>query len=412
MKFAVLIGDGMADRPLEPLGGKTPLMAAHTPNMDRLAQKGTVGAVRTIPKGFPPGSDVANLSIMGYDPHKYYTGRAPLEAASMGVELTRGDVAYRCNLVTLAPGRGGGGGDYTESRMLDYSSGHVTSEEAGELIAALQAALGNEEIKFHPGVSYRHLMLWRDGEHEAACTPPHDITGEVIAPHLPTGPGQKRLVELMERSADVLKDHPVNRARTGGGKRPANSIWLWGQGGKPSLPDFKEKFGLTGGAIVSAVDLTRGLGICAGLEVLKVPGITGYVDTNYSGKAEHSLRALKEWADFVYIHVEAPDEAAHEGNVDLKIKAIEDFDSLVVGPVMDGMKALGAHRVLLLPDHATPIEIKTHSEEPVPFVLYDSTVEADSAASGFSEELAHAPHAIHMDEGHRLMEYLIRGRVE
>ncbi|RME65067.1 MAG: cofactor-independent phosphoglycerate mutase, partial [Nitrospirae bacterium] len=300
MKYVVIIGDGMADRPLKELGGKTPLEAAFTPNMDKLAREGLIGRVRTIPEGFPPGSDVANLSILGYDPKKYYSGRAPLEAASMGVPLEDDDVAFRCNLVTLKYNKQG-----TRAIMEDYSAGHISSEEARQLIEAIQEALGNEKIRFYPGVSYRHLCVIKNGPEKAECVPPHDIIGREITEYLPHGEGEELLRDLMKRSVGVLKDHPVNKERISQGKNPANSIWLWGQGRKPSMPTYKEKYGLSG-ALVSAVDLTKGLGVYAGFEILQVPGVTGWIDTNYTGKAEASIKAL-ERHDFVYIHVEAPD---------------------------------------------------------------------------------------------------------
>ena len=401
MKYAVIIGDGMADRPLGELEGKTPLQASYTPNMDTLAQKGTVGMVRTIPAGMPPGSDIANLSILGYDPFIYYSGRAPLEAASMKIELEDNDIAYRCNLVTLT-GTGAG----VNRVMADYSAGHVSTEEARELISALEQELGGSNISFYPGVSYRHLMLWRDGEFEADCTPPHDIINRETAGHLPSGKGDDFLIDLMQRSLSVLDKHPVNKKRISEGKAPANSIWLWGQGKKPEIPTFREKYGLSG-ALVSAVDLTKGLGAYAGFEVLDVPGATGYLDTNYKGKAEYSLKAL-ERHDLVYIHVEAPDEAGHSGNFRDKIKAIEDFDSLVVGRVMEGLKAFDEHRILLMPDHQTPVEIRTHTDDPVPFTVYDSSKERCTENMLYDEQISEREGITVVDEGHTLMDHFIK----
>ena len=405
MKYIVLIGDGMADRPRPDLGGRTPLEVARTPNMDHLAREGSVGMVSTVPPGYPPGSDVANLSILGYDPATYYSGRAPLEAASIGVELREGDIAFRCNLVTLKfnPER-------TRAMMEDYSAGHITTAEARELILMLDREMREPGMRFHPGISYRHLMVWEGGEAGAECTPPHDISGKGIADYLPHGAGGDVLLTLMLKSVGLLEAHEVNKRRVAEGKRAANSIWLWGQGRKPSLPTFREKYGLTG-ALVSAVDLAKGLGIYAGLDVLDVPGVTGYLDTNYAGKAEYSLRAL-ETKDFVYIHVEAPDEASHTGNLKDKIRAIEDFDALVVGSVMRGLKAFDEYRVLIMPDHATPIEIKTHSDEPVPFILFDSRGRQAGAASspeGYSEKIARLPGISGTVRGHELMDLLIRG---
>lgn len=372
MKFIVILGDGMADRPLESLRGKTPLQAAHTPNMDGVAGEGKNGLAITVPEGMPPGSDVANLSVMGYDPHKYYTGRAPLEAAAMGVRLGVDDIAFRCNLVTVENGV-----------MRDYSAGHITSEEGRELIRALKPLMPAGRL--YAGVSYRNLLVLRAGA-KAVCTPPHDITDRPIVDYLPRGKDAELLIGLMEAAKPLLASHPVNLKRIAEGKRPANMIWLWGQGPAPAMPTFQEKFGLKG-AVISAVDLLKGIGVYAGLEVIDVPGATGTIDTNYEGKVEAALDALKR-VDFVYLHIEAPDEAAHEGDLALKIKALELFDQKVVGPVIEGLKASGEDwRVLLLPDHATPIEIKTHSHDPVPFAVMGTGIKPDSVES-FDEEAA------------------------
>lgn len=402
MKYVVIVGDGMADRPVAELGGKTPLEVAFTPNMDKLAAQSTLGMARTVPEGMHPGSDVANLSILGYDPRQYYTGRAPLEAASMGVELGPEDVAYRCNVVTLKYNK-----DQSRAVMEDYSAGHITTDEAAKLIRSVDAALGTEKVRFYPGISYRHLMIWNQGETAAECTPPHDITGKDITDYLPIGPGGEFLTTLMRRSVDVLAHHPVNNARTASGHGIGNSIWLWGQGRKPDMPLFKDKFGVTG-ALVSAVDLTKGLGICAGLDVLTVPGVTGYLDTNYVGKAEYSLEAL-ERVDFVYIHVEAPDEAGHMGKLKDKIRAIEDFDALVVGTVLRGMRAFDEYRVLVMPDHPTPIEARTHTSEPVPFIFFDSTVKVQNSYAKYDEGIAGLSDAMMIENGHELMDMLING---
>ncbi|MCG2708831.1 MAG: cofactor-independent phosphoglycerate mutase, partial [Thermodesulfovibrionales bacterium] len=380
MKYVVIIGDGMADRPLNELGGKTPLQAAFTPNMDKLACEGIIGRVRTIPEGFHPGSDVANLSVLGYDPRKFYTGRASLEAASIGVDIKDTDVAYRCNLVTLKFNK-----DKTQAIMEDYSGGHISTEEAGILINDINKELGASQIKFYRGVSYRHLMVWSDGKAEAECTPPHDIMGRDISDYLPVGSGEETLRELMVDSMDVLESHYINKERINKGKNPANSIWLWGQGKKPTLSKFRDKYSVEG-AMISAVDLTKGLGIYAGFKILQVPGVTGWLDTNYVGKAEAALIALKE-VDFVYIHVEAPDEAGHSGNYKDKIKAIEDFDALVVGTVMRGIKSFDEFRILLMPDHPTPIELRTHTDEPVPFVIYDSRHKQKNQGITFDESI-------------------------
>jgi 2,3-bisphosphoglycerate-independent phosphoglycerate mutase len=399
----VLIGDGMADRPVDEIGGLTPLKKALTPNMDRLAQKGIIGNVRTIPKGFHPGSDVANLSILGYNPSVYYTGRAPLEAASIGVKLNESDVAFRCNLVTLKFNNSDGSGIF----MDDYSSGHISTEEARELIAALNNELKNDEIVFYPGVSYRHLMVWKNGSVNVECAPPHDIIGKEITEYLPKGRGDKFLQNLIKQSVGILEGHSINIKRKASGKKPANSIWLWGQGKKPVLPTYQEKYGLKG-ALISAVDLTKGLGIYAGFEILSVPGATGWLDTNYSGKAEYALNALRD-VDFVYIHVEAPDEAGHSGSYKDKIKAIEDFDSFVVGRVMKGLQErFGDYRVLLMPDHATPIKVRTHTDEPVPFVIYDSRFKRNNEGVTYDESISERSDIVVIEEGYRLMDYFIK----
>lgn len=403
MKYVIIIGDGMADRPLKELGGKTPLQVAFTPNMDKMAREGLCGSVRTIPPRLHPGSDIANMSILGYDPRVFYSGRAPLEAAGMKVELGENDIAYRCNLVTLKHNR-----DKTKAIMEDYSGGHISTEEATILINDLNRDLGGDDIKFYPGVSYRHLMVWRDGCLNIECTPPHDIIGKDIADYLPTGKGEEVLRRLMRDSVGILDSHPVNRERVAKGKRPANSIWLWGQGKKPGIPKFRDKYSIDG-AIVSAVDLTKGLGIYAGFEPLNVPGVTGYIDTNYAGKAEYSLEALKR-IDLVYIHVEAPDEAGHSGNYIDKIKAIEDIDALVVGTILRGMKSFDEYKILLMPDHATPIEVRTHTDEPVPFVIFDSKIKKRNEGTTFDETILLMEDKMVFEEGHKLMDFFIHGK--
>lgn len=403
MKYIVILGDGMADRPLKELRGKTPLQKAKKPNMDKLAREGLIGMVRTIPKGFHPGSDIANLSILGYNPAEYYSGRAPLEAASMGIKLKKDDIAYRCNLVTLK---------FNKKRMRafmeDYSSDHITTDEARQLIHEVNKEIGTEKIRFYPGMSYRHIMVWSGGEFNNECIPPHDITGKDIIDYLPVGKGEDVLRRLMLSSADILNNHPVNRQRIKQGKNPANSIWLWGQGKKVSLPQYKKKYALKG-VLVSAVDLIKGIGTCAGLTILKVPGITGYLDTNYVGKAEAALKALKK-NDFAFIHVEAPDEAGHSGNYKDKIRAIEDFDAFVVGTVMKGMESFNEYRILILPDHATPIEVRTHTDEPVPFTIYDSRKKHRNKKIAFDETIAMNKEGLVFEEGYKLMDYFIKGK--
>ncbi|MCX6676769.1 MAG: cofactor-independent phosphoglycerate mutase [Methanothrix sp.] len=372
MKLVVLLGDGMADLPLAALQGKTPLQAANKPNMDRLALQGRSGLAQTVPECFPPGSDVANLSVMGYAPDKHYSGRAPLEAAAMNVALGKADIAFRCNFVTIEGGI-----------MKDYSAGHITTEEGRKLIEALQPLM--PERRLYAGVSYRNLLVLKAGA-KAVCTPPHDISDQPVAEHLPSGPDSELLIRLMEAARPVLARHPVNEKRISEGKRPANAIWLWGQGPAPVMPSFAEKYGLRG-AMISAVDLLKGIGRYAGLEVIDVAGATGTIDTNYDGKVQATLEALQR-CDFVYLHIEAPDEAGHEGNTGLKVRAIELFDELVVGPVVEGLQKSGQDwRVLLLPDHATPISIKTHSRDPVPFTIMGTGIVPDEVER-FDEDAA------------------------
>lgn len=382
----------MADYPIDELGEKTPLQVAKTPNMDLLAQKGAIGLVKTIPDGFPPGSDIANLSILGYDPSRYYTGRSPLEAASIGVRLEPTDLAFRCNLVTLIQHDG-------KVFMGDYSAGHISTEEARRLIQDLDRELSAEGVRFYPGVSYRHLMVWRGGPDGLETTPPHDISGKEVIDHLPKGEGSKRLIHLMTYSQMILRDHPVNEEREENGLRPANSIWLWGQGRRPKMPTLKERFGIEG-SIISAVDLMNGIGIYAGLKVVRVPGATGYIDTNYRGKAEYALKELEE-RDLVCVHVEAPDEAGHQGDLKTKIRAIEDFDREIVGRVMEGIQRFKDYRLLVLTDHPTPIIKRTHTREPVPFVLYPSPT-CGEGGEGFDELNARSGPFI--EDGWRLME--------
>ncbi len=389
----------MADYPLEVLGGRTPLEAARTPNMDWLAAHGVFGLAHVIPNGFPPGSDVGNMNIMGYDPAVYHTGRSPLEAASMGVALGPRDIAFRCNLVTL----GGSGGD---TFMEDFTSGHITTEEAAELIRAVGHNLGGDGIEFFPGVSYRHLMVWRDGMEKMDTTPPHDITDQKVASHMPKGEGAERLLGLMEASRPILAAHPANKKRQAAGRRPATTIWLWGQGRAPALPSLAERFGIKGG-VISAVDIINGLGVYAGLERIHVPGITGFLDTNYRGKGEYGVASLEK-NDFVFIHVEAIDEAGHMGDVEKKIQALEDFDEKVVGTVLQKMAQRTDWRALLMPDHPTSIALKTHVAEPVPFVLYSAEAPRQNGAVGYNEKDA-ATTGIVAKQAYRLIESLIKG---
>jgi len=396
MKIIVLLGDGMSDEPCAELDGKTPLQAAATPNMDRMAQLGQVGLAHTVPEGLPPGSDVANLSVFGYDPRSCYTGRSPLEAISMGVELGPHDVAFRMNLVTMTPHNG-------KIYLEDFSAGHIGSEESHQLIDSLQAELGDERFEFHAGVGYRHLLVWRNGKDSMTATPPHDISGKRVLEYLPQGEGSSELINLMNASQMLLHNHPVNKQRKERDELPATSIWLWGHGKSPVLQRYQEKFGLSG-AVISAVDLLKGIGLSAGLEVINVPGATGYIDTNYKGKAEAALEAL-ETLDFVYVHVEAPDEASHSGNLQHKIKAIEDFDQLVVGTVLAGVDRFDDLRILCCPDHPTPVQKMTHTGDPVPFVVYRPGQDNSNGATAYDEVQAKATGFV-LAEGYQLMELL------
>ncbi|MDD1689524.1 MAG: cofactor-independent phosphoglycerate mutase [Methanoregula sp.] len=364
MKYIVVLGDGMADEPLAQLDGKTPLEYARTPNMDRMAREGASGMLRTIPDGYEAGSDIANMAVLGYAPEKYYTGRGPLEALSMGVDLAPDDVAYRCNLVTVE-----------NDTMVDFSSGHISSDEGKELFVSLQPAV--PDVMVQAGVSYRNLLVVHGGK-GATSTPPHDIVGQGIAPYLPKGCDANLLLHCMEKSRNVFDNHPVNRARVAVGKRPATQIWPWSGGCKPAFPPFDKKYGKKGG-VISAVDLLNGIARCAGMEVIKVPGATGYLDTDYEAKGRYALEAIKH-LDFVYLHIEAPDEAGHLGSVEEKVKAIEKVDE-VVGMILDGFDGVLA----VLPDHPTPIRAKTHTRDPVPFVVRGK---GKDGLSEFSEKAA------------------------
>ena len=359
MKYIMLVPDGMADLPLAELGGQTPMQAARTPNFDALAEQSLVGSVLTVPPGMYPGSDVANMDLLGYDPRRYYTGRGPIEAVAMGVPLDTGDAAYRCSLVTS-----------DGTTLVDNSSGHITTEEARPLIELVDKKLGGSKRKFYPGVQYRHIMAERGGSVDLKTTPPHDFVGKPLAGFWPEGEGAERLKQLMYDSLELLDDHPINQKRREEGKNPGNMIWLWGQGYAPSLPNFLQTFGKRGG-VITAVDVVRGLGRATGLRVIDVPGATGYIDTDYEAKANYALAAL-DTLDFVYVHVESPDESGHEGNLDHKLRSIEDIDKKVVGTLRQGMTKRDQWRLLIVPDHKTPIALRTHEEGPVPFLLYDS----------------------------------------
>jgi len=396
MKVIILLGDGMSDIAYSELGNKSPLQYAATPNMDIMAQHGQVGLAHTVPNGLPPGSDVANLSVFGYDPQTCYTGRSPLEAISMGVVLGPDDVAFRMNLVTLKP-------QGSSIYMQDFSAGHISTEEASGLVETLRKELGTSEIEFYAGVGYRHLMVWRGGKDGMRSTPPHDITGKAILDSLPSGDGADMLNSIMNHAQMVLHTHPINVRRKEQGKLPANSVWLWGHGKTPRIETYREKFGLSG-AVISAVDLIKGIGICAGLDIINVEGATGYIDTNYLGKGQAALAALENH-DFVYVHVEAPDEASHAGNMQHKIQAIEDFDRQVVGTVMEGIKKFGDYVILCMPDHPTPVKLMTHTSDPVPFVIYRNGAAEGNGAASYDE--AQAKGTGLLVEGHTLLPMLL-----
>ena len=368
MKYAILVGDGMVDFLIPDLGGKTPLEYAQTPNMDRIAAQGVVGRVRTVPDGLPAGSDVANLSLLGYDPARYYSGRAPIEAASLGVPLAANDTAFRCNLVTIVDGR-----------MADYSAGHIETVDAHELIELLGKKLGTPAIRFFPGVSYRHLTVIVEFPDGCACTPPHDISGKEVDSHLPKGPGSDRIRALMNEAHEILNTAPTNASRRDKGKKPATDIWLWGQGHAIQLPHLSERYGISG-SVISAVDLVRGLGILSGLTVRLVPGATGYLGTNYAGKVAAAIAALVD-EQFVFLHVEAPDETSHEGSLQKKIQAIEEFDKNVVGEMLKYQAEKPGLRILVSPDHATPVLLMTHDGAPVPFAACGEGIRAEENLS-------------------------------
>jgi 2,3-bisphosphoglycerate-independent phosphoglycerate mutase len=399
-KYLILVGDGMGDEPQKELDGKTPLEEAQTPHMDQLASRGILGLTETIEPHQEPGSDVANMAILGYDPDRFHTGRAPLEAASMGVNLLAGEVAFRCNLVTVEINAEG------ELILADYSAGHISTENGRVLIEALQKSLGNEWFHFYPGVSYRHLLVWRDGRSDLTITPPHDVTGEPVAEYWQAYNEVPDLRSLMESAREVLGEEDLNRKLVAEGKRAANAIWLWGQGIAPVMPSLRERFGIQG-VVISAVDLLKGLGICSGLEPLSVPGATGYLDTNYKGKVVAALDALQD-RDFVYLHVEAPDEASHEGDLGLKIEAIEAFDANVVGPIIEACSNLLDLRIMVITDHLTPIRTRTHAKGLVPFAVCDFPAGPVIRERGFSERSA-AGTGLVIKPGHMLMDRFIKG---
>ena len=401
MKYLVMLCDGMADEPNEALGNSTPMEKANKPCMDSLAAKAEVGIVKTVAEGLKPGSDVANLSVLGYEPAVYYSGRSPLEAASIGIDFKDTDVTLRCNLVTLSDDE-----DYENKTILDYCADDISSEEAKILIEYIQEKLGNDVFRFYPGVSYRHCLVWSNGNpHPGVLTPPHDITGKVITDYIPKGEAVDELYDLMKKSYDLLKDHPVNQARIARGKRPANSIWLWGEGTKPLLDNFSEKFGIKG-SMISAVDLLKGIAICAGMNSVDVEGATGYLDTNFDGKCKAAIEEFKNGADLVYIHVEAPDECGHRGEIENKVKAIEMIDEHILGPVVEFLKGYDDFAVLVCPDHPTPLSIRTHTSTPVPYLIYDSKNEINSGVKVFCEKEARET-GNYIEKGFTMMNYFL-----
>lgn len=398
MKYLVVLCDGMADYPVDALGGKTPLEAADTPNMDALAKTATVGLVKTVQDGMKPGSDVANLSVLGYDPMVYYTGRSPLEAGSIGIDMKKTDVSLRCNLVTVSDEP-----NYEDKTILDYCADDISTEEARVLIEYIQEKLGCKEFQFYTGVAYRHCLIWDNGTTDlGGLTPPHDITGKPVRTYLPTkmSPNAAKLQQLMEQSYELLKDHPINIARMEKGLRPANSIWLWGEGVRAELDDFKEKYGLRA-SMISAVDLLKGIGKFSGMHVVRVQGATGYIDTDFDGKAAAAIHEFENGQDFVYIHVEAPDECGHRGEIENKVRAISLIDEKILGPVTDALRQMGDFKVLVMPDHATPLSLRTHTNDPIPFLLFDSTKPVNGVEA-FHERTAKET-GLYIDEGFRMM---------
>lgn len=400
MKYVVVLCDGMADYPVPALGGKTPMMVAKKPHIDALAAKAEVGLVRTVAPGLKPGSDVANMSVLGFDPHRFYTGRSPLEAASIGIDMKDSDVSLRTNLVTLSDK----GEPFADKVIEDYCADDISTQEARQLIEAVQAAFGGGEYDFYTGVSYRHCLIWHGGTTELGnMTPPHDITGKVIGPHLSTAETARPLLEMMEKSFDLLKDHPVNKARVAAGRRPANCIWLWGEGKRPALRPFEALYGIKGG-MVSAVDLLKGIANCAGMEVAEVPGATGYIDTDFEGKAKAALDLL-ERNDLVYVHFEAPDECGHRNEPENKVKAIEMIDSRVLPILEKGLEQYEDYKILLLPDHPTPIVTRTHASDPVPYLLYQKSA-PKTGVDTINEETAKAT-GIYMENGPAMMPHFL-----
>jgi len=392
-KYVIVVPDGAADEPIESLGGRTPLEAAQTPNMDRISTQGRLGLVRTVPDGLEPGSDVAQMSLLGYDPRRYYSGRAPIEAAARNLRLARDDWVFRCNLVTIADGT-----------MADHSAGHISTEEAGTLIKELQKHISDPRVSLHTGVSYRHLLVVKGIEFDVRTYPPHDHIGKPVEKILPRGKGADLLIQLMNQSQQLFAGHEINRVRQDLGENQVSSIWLWGQGQQARLDSFRKRFGLRGAAI-TAVDLVRGLAKLVGFDLIDVPGATGFTDTNYEGKGRAAIKALEKY-DLVFVHVEAPDEAGHEGNVEMKKATIEQVDRYVVGPVLEALERCESWRILVLPDHPTPVGSGAHSAAPVPFAMAGTGI-AGVLQAGFGETNA-AKSGLRIEEGHELMEYFLK----
>jgi len=399
MKYIIILIDGVADYRIAELGNKTPLQYAKTPAMDSLARNSEMGIVKAIPDGMAPGSDTANLSVLGYDPKKYHTGRSPLEAVSLGIDLSEDDVVFRCNLVTLSEED-----NYTDRIMVDYSAGEILTNLSRILIEDIGSKLQTEKIKFFPGVSYRHIIVWEGGLDNNILTPPHDILDKKISDFLPRGPGSSALLDMMVRSSSLLKEHDINKERIKKGARPANSIWIWGEGRKPVLDSFYEKYKLEG-SVISAVDLIKGIGILAGLQPVEVEGATGTINTNFKSKANAAINELSSGRDFVYLHLEAPDECSHQGDSRKKVKSIEIIDREVIGPIKEALDRQGArYKMMILPDHYTPISLRTHTSEPVPFMIYDSSGKADNKSERFDEFSAKKT-GLYFKQGYKLVDY-------
>ncbi len=400
MKYVVILCDGMADYPVKELQEKTPLEAAYVPNMDMLAKKSMIGLLKTVDDKLKPGSDIANLSVLGYDPEKYYTGRSPLEAGSIGIDMKDTDVSLRCNLVTLTDEE-----NYADKTILDYCADDISTEEAEILVDYLAENLNSSEFKFYSGVSYRHCLIWNNGTLDLGnLTPPHDITGKEIKEYIPTHKNAEKLYKLIKKSFDLLKNHPINLARIEKGHRPANSIWLWGEGVKAKLDNFKDKYGLKA-SMISAVDLLKGIGKFSGMNVINVEGATGYIDTNFEGKTEAAIKSLKNDSDFVYIHIDAPDECGHRNEIENKVKSIELIDKYILGPLLEELNKFCDYRILITPDHATPLILKTHTNDPVPFLIFDSQKELGSNEV-FNEDTAKNS-GLYIEPGYTIMDKFI-----